>query len=330
MALDLEFSGLFLDECGSRHSSLEKYFAKCIASIPQFLPLQLGICCARQRLSDKVWELRSHEFNLWPCSRRLFMSDFKSLRFLRENGFDFNAYLDTGFSYSRLPEAHQPKKARRFNANQLIQALEDSKVPLVVHNGFLDLLHLFHGFIGDLPGECWDFFGSWLAHFPTTFDTRLLAQEGQYKILRGSGLTLEALHEQLSRSGRGPCVRIECHGPLEEDGPCHGSSGHDALLTAKVFIWELDCWIHLEAVEYEHKKQRKKRISELENALLPLNWQEVHQLAEEVGVSIYRSIVNGRFGGPHGARRPLAEIRTAIVAVQYDSCRKALVCFAWP
>eukprot|EP00439_Symbiodinium_sp_Y106_P007982 s3647_g1.t1 len=317
VALDLEFSGLFLDECGSRHSSLEKYFAKCIASIPQFLPLQLGICCARQRLSDKVWELRSHEFNLWPCSRRLFMSDFKSLRFLRENGFDFNTYLDTGFSYSRLPEAHQPKKARRFNANQLIQALEDSKVPLVVHNGFLDLLHLFHGFIGDLPGECWDFFGSWLAHFPTTFDTRLLAQEGQYKILRGSGLTLEALHEQLSRSGSGPGVRIECHGPLEEDGPCHGSSGHDALLTAKVFIWELDCWIHLDTVEYEQKKQRKKRISELENALLPLSWQEVHKLAEEVGVSIYRSIVNGRFGGPHGARRPLAEIRTAIVAVQY-------------
>ena len=231
MALDFEFSGLFLDEGRSRHSSLEKYFARCTKSIPQFLPLQIGICCARQRMQDKVWELRSHEFNLWPSTRQLFMSDFKSLRFLRENGFDFNSYLEFGFSYSRLPEAHQSKKARKFNANQLVQALRDCKVPLVVHNGFLDLLHLFHSFIGDLPSECCDFFQSWVQHFPSTFDTRLLAQEGQYKILRGSGLTLEALHGQLRELGR---VRIECHGPLEEDGPCHGSSGHDALLTAKV------------------------------------------------------------------------------------------------
>ena len=316
VAFDLEFSGLFLEEGRSRHASLEKYFTKCVQSIPQFLPLQLGVCCARQRLADKVWELRSHEFNLRPSSRRMFLSDFKSLQFLRENGFDFNAYLDSGFSYSRLPEAHQSKKARKFNVNQLVQALQDCRVPLVVHNGFLDLLHLFNGFIGDLPGDYCEFFESWLLHFPATFDTRLIAQEGQYKILKGSGLTLEALHGQLSGSKR---MQFEFQGPLGQDGPCHGSSGHDALLTAKVFLLELDCWIHLDAIEIEQRKWRRKRLSELETALLPMSWQEIHKLAEKVGVGIYRSMVQGRFGGSHGARRPLAEIRAAIVAVQYDA-----------
>lgn len=85
VALDLEFSGLFLDadgRDGAKASSLQEYYARCATSIPEFQPLQLGICCARQ---GEVWELRVHEFNLWP-KRRLFVSDFKSLQFLREHG----------------------------------------------------------------------------------------------------------------------------------------------------------------------------------------------------------------------------------------------------
>lgn len=86
VALDLEFSGLFLDADDSRsrsNSSLQEYYTRCIRSIPEFLPLQLGLCCAQ--LVDDVWELRVHEFNLWP-NKRLFVSDFKSLQFLREHG----------------------------------------------------------------------------------------------------------------------------------------------------------------------------------------------------------------------------------------------------
>ena len=57
----------------------------------------------------------------------------------------------------------------------------------MVHNGLLDLLHLHHGFIGDLPKEVRSFCDSWTSHFPLLFDTRHLAQEGRYHILKHAG-----------------------------------------------------------------------------------------------------------------------------------------------
>jgi hypothetical protein len=46
-------------------------------------------------------------------------------------------------------KAKRPKR-NNCDANQLIRALRSAKA-LAVHNGLLDLLHLYHGFIGDLP-----------------------------------------------------------------------------------------------------------------------------------------------------------------------------------
>eukprot|EP00913_Durusdinium_trenchii_P001337 g1235.t1 len=217
VALDLEFSGLFLD-VDDRGMLGSDYYTRCITSIPEFLPLQLGLCCAhRSADSPNAWELRVHEFNLWPC-KRLFVSDFKSLQFLREHGFDFNAFLEHGFAFSRLDFDKTKRPRRKQDANQLIRALRSAGVPLVVHNGLLDLLHLHHGFIGDLP---------------------------------------------------------------------------------------------------------KERLAELQ-AELPAGWQEVHQLAEHWGVSIYRQARTDfgaggrkRFGGVKGARRRVVEIKEDLAKVQY-------------
>eukprot|EP00438_Fugacium_kawagutii_P025128 Skav230801 [mRNA] locus=scaffold312:237111:238107:+ [translate_table: standard] len=95
VALDLEFSGLFLDV-----DDTSKANSACISSIPEFLPLQLGICCAKCHDGDdgdgSAWELSAHEFNLWPSSKRLFVSDFKSLQFLREHGASLSGVAKLG------------------------------------------------------------------------------------------------------------------------------------------------------------------------------------------------------------------------------------------
>ena len=100
VALDLEFSGLFLapqpfleaisclfgmnpmafsfkkqvlksfygsetpskaseEETKREFLKCEDYFSKCVASVPKFLALQLGLCCGR--LKDGAWELRALE-----------------------------------------------------------------------------------------------------------------------------------------------------------------------------------------------------------------------------------------------------------------------------
>ncbi|CAK0848476.1 unnamed protein product [Prorocentrum cordatum] len=212
VSLDLEFSGLFLDaDRPSRKQplSMEGYFAKCANSVAEFLPLQLGVCCARQRPSDGVWEMRPHELNLHPAKRRVFASDFQSLLFLRGHGFDFNAFLDSGHPVGRLPARGSEGRGRRglgpAQASQVVQALRDAGTPLVVHNGFLDVLHVYGSFVGRIPDALPAFCEAWLSQFPLLFDTRLIATEGRYTVLQGAGgsIALEPAPPALGRPARG-------------------------------------------------------------------------------------------------------------------------------
>lgn len=322
VALDFEFSGLFLDveRGGGRQRSLADYFKKCVESIPEFLPLQIGICCARQQ--GETWELRTHQFNLWPQSRRLFTSDFQSLKFLRSHGFDFNDFLDNGYPVSRIPRTQDKKSCgRALSANQLVQALRDAKVPLVFHNGLLDILHLYVNFVDDLPADLKEFGDAWVSQFPLLFDTRYLAQEGQFNLFRcAGGLTLEQLHQHLVEASSGLGISFKHFGPLFPGGQAHGSSGQDALMTGQVFILELELWLRHSAMESQRKRQRKHRMQEIDSELRQLDWQAVHARANDLGINLFRSVtIEGRFGGSVGARKPVAEIRAAIVALQYSN-----------
>ena len=240
---------------------------------------------------------------------------------VRDLGFDFNTFLEQGFTYSRIEADHRvTKKARkRQDASQLIRALRNSGVPLAVHNGLLDLLHIYHGFIGDLPPDISSFCTSWISHFPLLLDTRHLAQEGRYHVLKhAGGLSLENLYRHLSH-----CAELlplsnsfRLHGV---SGQAHGSAGQDAMLTAKVLLMQMQLWMYHDFKESQQKDEdlrRLKRMNELE-VELPAGWQDVHRVAEHWGVSIYRSLVVGRFGGSRGARRPIVDIRKDIVAAQY-------------
>lgn len=263
VALDFEFSGLFLNpEREKQLLSLNDYFDKCAESIPQFLPLQLGVCCARQKQGQPghTWELRTHEFDLWPQSRRVFAADLQSLRFLRAHGFDFNAFFTSAYLYTRLPPLEADKETRArlppAHATNVIAALRRSRVPLIFHNGFLDLLHMHDKFLGDLPDERAEFGEAWVSHFPLLFDTRLLAQEGRFQVLKHSGgLSLEELHKHLLGVPNMP-IRFDHLGPLGTERSAHGSSGHDARLTAEVFLMEMDMWLRAD-VTGGNKRKRK-------------------------------------------------------------------------
>lgn len=254
VALDLEFSGLFLDPVRGRQAlTLDETYAKALESIPKFLPLQIGLCCAKYRAegADGVWELRSHEFNLWPHDRRVFTADLQSLRFLRTHGFDFNAYFERAYPYARLPSTG--KKLPTGHATRLLASLRDAQVPVVFHNGFLDVLHMYDKFIGPLPESRHAFAEAWTRTLPLLFDTRYMAQEGR-NLLQHSGLSLEELHRHLG--GRG---RFEHLGPCEP-AQAHGSAAKDAALTAEVFVGEVELWLRAE--DRARKRRRKEEPSE--------------------------------------------------------------------
>lgn len=277
VALDLEFSGLFLStEREKRMLSVEELFQKGVQSIPEFLPIQLGVCCGRQ-LQECKWELRTHEFNMWPSERRVFTADLQSLRFLRLHGFDFNEFFERAHPYHRLPSrglsatvvAHTMRMLPPAHLGQVMAALRDSQVPLVFHNGFLDLLHLYDKFIDVLPKEVAGFGEAWASHFPLIFDTRVMAQEGKFQVLRHQGgINLEELHRHLvTMAGMaiyGHNVTFERAGSLGANRSAH-SAGQDALHTAEVFVMQMDLWVRADArgitnfdgVGQGRKKRRK-------------------------------------------------------------------------
>lgn len=288
IAVDLEFSGLFMQPERDRRP-LQACFKTCLESIPNFLALQLGLCCGRQR-ADGVWDLRTHEFNLWPRhpgGRGIFSADLSSLLFLHRHGFDFNAFFEKRCEYERLgvgsakqvssssssvapsssderdgevsasdfeesaaasaaaqstrPNTAPPCGHRRelAPAARVVAALRAVKVPLVFHNGLLDLLHLYDKFIGDLPGSVADFAEAWTAQFPFLFDTRQMAQEARNLLKHEGRLKLGELHRHL-RGFPLPTLRLQHCGPLGVDRPRHGSAGKDAMTTAEVFLMIVD------------------------------------------------------------------------------------------
>lgn len=264
VALDLEFSGLFLSvERERKPLTIDDYFGKCLESIPKFLPLQLGICCARRRDETGSWEMKTHEFNLWPQERRIFAADMQSLKFLRQHGFDFNKFFEKAHSYSRLqPLGQAPKtKPRLTDASPILDALRQAHRPLVFHNGLLDLLHLYDKFIAKLPDSREAFCADWIKQFPLLFDTRNIAQEGKHQVLKHvGGLSLEELHRHF-QTLKDLTLKFT-HVGVHANGPAHGSSAKDAQLTAEVFVYEMELWIR-----HSSQTSRKRRRLDSENGM---------------------------------------------------------------
>lgn len=270
VALDFEFSGLFLNpEREKRILSLDDYYEKCSESVPEFLALQMGVCCARKSKDGSgAWELRTHEFNLWPQDRRIFNLDLQSLRFLSTHGFDFNAFFAQAHNYRRLPTLDADKgnptaKLPASHASTVVAALRRCRVPLVFHNAMLDLLHMQDKFFGNLPDERKEFAEAWTENFPLLFDTRLLAQEGKFKVLKYAGsINLEDLHKHLVALPD-MAVRFVHQGPLGTDRSAHGSAGHDARLTAEVFTMAMDAWLRADAAGVGKKRRTAAAMAEV-------------------------------------------------------------------
>lgn len=304
VALDLEFSGLFLDTKLQRSAlTFEDYFAKCAESVPKFLALQLGLCCVQFRRDTATWELRTHQFDLWPQEQRIFTVDLQSLRFLRTHGFDFNVFLEKACPYKRM-KLDAKSSTGSPTATHILAALRKAQVPLVVHNGLFDLLHLYDKFIADVPQDIQDFGKAWLEQFPLTFDTRFVAQEGRLQVFKHlGGLSLDALRSQLRGQSN---LKVQRCDESTAPGSTH-SGGYDATVTAEVFLLELDIWIRFQQRK-KQERQEKQTAAEnpqnAENAKTLEDGENATQKAKNVEKAENESneVVNQESGGENGQK----------------------------
>jgi hypothetical protein len=107
-----------------------------------------------------------------------------------------------------------------------------SAKPVIVHNGFLDLMFCYQAFENKLPDTVSDFKSELKTMFPGgVFDTRLIAIESGFA---SSGAALETLVEMLKDTEPFKSVSVVDSGNYAQNVQYH-DAGYDALLTGKVF-----------------------------------------------------------------------------------------------
>lgn len=105
-----------------------------------------------------------HNFNFTLVSTSPFKICPSSSRFLVENGYDFNQQFKSGIHYiaGDYIEPIKKKKIQQLdleiiNCNNamrnIFSRIITSKAPVVTHNGFLDLIFLYHSFHASLPSS---------------------------------------------------------------------------------------------------------------------------------------------------------------------------------
>ncbi|KAF9148790.1 Target of EGR1, member 1 (Nuclear) [Linnemannia schmuckeri] len=119
-----------------------------------------------------------HNFNFSMLIERDYMVSPNSMLFLAENGLDLNQWIMEGIPYTggdRLTN-----EGGRGNPNGIMRSIfkriMTRQVPVVVHNGFLDLIFLYHSFYADLPPKLSTFLADLSDMFPGgLFDTKYIS-----------------------------------------------------------------------------------------------------------------------------------------------------------
>lgn len=111
----------------------------------------------------------------------------RSLRFLVETGFDFNRLALAGIPYQSSSQEKSLSNSQTTNQsddvtnhNALIRSIMEeimtASKPVVVHNGFLDLMFIYQAFFANLPDELSIFIADLSAMFKGgLYDTKYTA-----------------------------------------------------------------------------------------------------------------------------------------------------------
>ncbi|KAI8358098.1 ribonuclease CAF1 [Mortierella sp. GBAus27b] len=174
IAIDAEFTGFGTDLRATRAKNIqERYQTLCeVAKSHALIAFGLSIfidntssqsgststkdtdgAAKRDNSHDLERNFSVHNFNFSMLSEKDYTVSPNSMVFLAENGLDLNQWVLEGIPYTggdRLVN-----EGGKGNPNGIMRSIFKrvlaQQVPVVVHNGFLDLIYLYHSFYASLP-----------------------------------------------------------------------------------------------------------------------------------------------------------------------------------
>ncbi|RKP04018.1 hypothetical protein CXG81DRAFT_8813 [Caulochytrium protostelioides] len=229
-AVDCEFTGL---GAGTRAADMGDRYEAMRRVVGAHALVAVGLSLfVRDPLATDMPRYIVHTFDLSVLSCRDHTVSPRSMQFLAEAGFDFNALYRYGIPFtpgarpSSMKRRKKPETADETGdalLRAIFRGLLGRGIPTVVHNGLLDLAFLYNAFVGELP-EAFDTFVADLALlYPGgLYDTKYIAE---YEAAESASF-LQFLHCKYERTNRKyPAITYVVAPPLPSPRRVRGVPG---------------------------------------------------------------------------------------------------------
>jgi len=182
LAIDCELSGLGDRKKLKAPSIDDRYKNTCIVAKTRSI-ISLGLSLFKLvPNSDETnvahWSYSVKTYNLLVLCNEDYIVEPASLQFLVQHGFDFNSQYKLGIGYNRgndIPE--EEEKGKKQEVREIFAEIVKAKKPLVLHNGLIDLVFLYHNFWCALPTLLGTFTCDITEMFPCgIYDTKYIAE----------------------------------------------------------------------------------------------------------------------------------------------------------
>ena len=122
-----------------------------------------------------------------------FLVEAKSMKFLVDHGFDLNELFRQGLRHYRGND-NKSTKDEQHSVRSILNQITRVKVPIVLHNGFIDLVFLYQNFYADLPDVSMKFLADLEEIFSGgIFDTKYISE---FHVHSSSASFLEYLYKK--------------------------------------------------------------------------------------------------------------------------------------
>ncbi len=113
--------------------------------------MSIGISCFNIKkpndLSEPNIQVENKTYNLLTYTDQ-FLVEAKSIKFLIDHGFDLNKLFKIGLKHYR---GNDQSNKNEHDIRSIFTHITESKVPIVLHNAFIDLVFLYQNFYAELP-----------------------------------------------------------------------------------------------------------------------------------------------------------------------------------
>jgi len=218
LAVDCELSGLGDRKKLNAGAIDERYRNTCLVAKTRSI-ISLGLSMFKlvpkseeNANSCSSWDYAVKSYNLLVLCSEDYIVEPGSLQFLVQHGFDFSAQYALGIGYNRGNDSEDEKERTKQSLRQIFSEIVKAGKPLVLHNGLIDLIFMYHNLWTALPPKLDTFISDVSQMFPAgVYDTKYVADY----VARTQASYLEFVFRKEWRANMEKCDKNRPHVKVE-------------------------------------------------------------------------------------------------------------------